>query len=705
MKLSDDPSALAAVYTAGGIALIMGGIVVAPVVATAYGAHKLHSWLTAPQPVPTEILYQEALRLAGDAGLPDGEAFLRGVCDAAGTAGLEAEGYPALPLFTALLQVADALYAEEGLTRIAPPPHPADAIESGRYRDTLLRQFRKLADPTMPGRLHHALVRMITDFASHLSPIARAAPEQLEHRETATLPLIDTLRNPGAAVEALCLPFYSQDILELDLFRRLRDQLDANLQEVSETAAATRNRGSVIMPTVFKGEPRELVHSYLKNTPLEALFHIAIPFAIPETTRFEHHWIVAGTGHGKTQTLQYMIADDIDRVVNGAASVIVIDSQGEMIDRIARLKMFAEHPDKLCLIDPTDIEYPVALNLFDMGAARLRSYDALAREKLQNAAVEVYEYILAALLGAEMTAKQSTLFRYVLRAMLNIEGATIHTFRELMEGSGQYRDAIERLPLTARTFMQTEFNSREHEQTKRQVVRRLWGILENRSFERMFSHPRNKLDMFAEMNAGKIILINTAKDLLKQEGSAIFGRFFIALIAQAAQERAAVPGARLPCFVYIDECADYLDHNVGIILAQARKFNVGMVLAHQYIGQLPPRLQEGFDANTAIKFVGGVSSIDARAFARMLRCEPDFIERQPKGHFAAFVRNFTDRAIALRIPFGRLEAMARMSEVEWQQVRDGVRTRYAAPFDLTRPAATGPDAPPPTASEGDDWRS
>jgi hypothetical protein len=37
------------------------------------------------------------------------------------------------------------------------------------------------------------------------------------------------------------------------------------------------------------------------------------------------------------------------------------------------------------------------------------------------------------------------------------------------------------------------------------------------------------------MNSGKVILINTAKDLLKRDGSAILGRFFIALITQATQ--------------------------------------------------------------------------------------------------------------------------------------------------------------------------
>jgi hypothetical protein len=153
----------------------------------------------------------------------------------------------------------------------------------------------------------------------------------------------------------------------------------------------------------------------------------------------------------------------------------------------------------------------------------------------------------------------------------------------------------------------------------------------NRTFERMFSHPRSKLDLFAEMNAGKVILINTAKDLLKEQGTEIFGRFFIALIAQAAQERATVPsGKRLPTFVYVDEAADYFDRNIGLILSQARKFNVGMVLAHQHLGQLDPKLQEAFAANTSIKFAGGVSARDARTLAPMLYCDPRSSKRSQK---------------------------------------------------------------------------
>ena len=258
---------------------------------------------------------------------------------------------------------------------------------------------------------------------------------------------------------------------------------------------------------------------------------------------------------------------------------------------------------------------------------------------------------------------------------------------------------IETLSGSAREFFRTEFGSSEFTQTRKQVLRRLWGILENQTFERMFSHPRSKLDLYAEMNAGKVILINTAKDLLKETGTEIFGRFFIALIAQAAQERATLKERdRMPTMVYIDEAADYFDRNIGIILSTSRKYNVGMVLAHQYLGQLEPKLQEAFAANTAIKFAGGVSAKDARALAPMLYCGPELIEAQQKGSFAAHVRGQTKAAVPLAFPFGYMEAMPVMDKADRAVLRQTMRDRYAVHYSELEKEDDKPESSPANAS-------
>ncbi len=104
------------------------------------------------------------------------------------------------------------------------------------------------------------------------------------------------------------------------------------------------------------------------------------------------------------------------------------------------------------------------------------------------------------------------------------------------------------------------------------------------------------------------------------------------MIAQAAQERATLPERdRLPVMVYIDEAQDYFDQNIGVILSQARKFRVGMTLAHQYLGQLSGGLQEAVEANTAIKMAGGVCARRSGA-GRPDERRPGFDPTPAEGH-------------------------------------------------------------------------
>jgi len=215
------------------------------------------------------------------------------------------------------------------------------------------------------------------------------------------------------------------------------------------------------------------------------------------------------------------------------------------------------------------------------------------------------------------------------------------------------------------------------------VLRRLYGILENQTFERMFTDPVSKLDMFTELNAGKLILINTAKSLLKENGTEVFGRFFIALIAQAAQERSTLPQSeRTPALVYVDEAQDYFDPTIGTILSQARKYRVGMVLAHQYLGQLSSGLAEAVEANTSIKLAGGVSARDARTLSGQMNCDPGLIQRQTKGSFATYIRGYTDRAVSMAFPFFVMEQLPRQTKDGRDAIKQHSRDAYARPWQV-----------------------
>ncbi|MGC9417815.1 MAG: hypothetical protein ACP5EN_02475 [Rhodovulum sp.] len=413
-----------------------------------------------------------------------------------------------------LLAIGREIFATEGLmAEVPPPPALSNTVEGARYRDLLARAGRARNDRVM-------LLTALERISASLATVAEAVPPI----EGDVLVEVTQFLEPlGAAVQNVIAPFFADT--GYNHFKRLRERLDANFRKT--------HRSQPVFPRDYRGD--DAFEVYLSGTPLKELFRLRTPFAIPEASRFEHMHIVAGSGHGKTQTLQYFIAKDLDEVARGDKSVVVIDSQGDLIETIFKAKTVP--PERIVLIDPEDIAYPVALNLFSVGQERLLGYNALERERLTNSIIELYDFVLGSLLSAGMTAKQSVVFRYVTRLMFHIPDATIHTLRDLMEpgGTEKYRVHIAKLDGTARRFFETEFDSKEFANTKTQVLRRLYGVLENQTFERMFAHPESKFDMFTEMNAGKLILINTSKSLLKEQGTEIFGRFFIALIAQAAQ--------------------------------------------------------------------------------------------------------------------------------------------------------------------------
>lgn len=542
------------------------------------------------------------------------------------------------------------LLAEDVVSSTVPePPVICNSVEGARYRDQLAKigqQGRGSGQAEEAVAIALEAVRVFGEF--------------FPYEEGEVFADINyCIEHPHQVVQDIILAFYDES--NYRPFKRLKEQLDRNYHELRQQ-----------MPTEYKHG--DVVERYLKGTPLLALFTLKVPFAIPEALRFEHTHIVAGTGHGKTQTIQYHIAKDIPELLEGRRSVVVIDSQRDLIQNLLQLDIPKE---RVVYIDPEDIEHPVALNLFAVGQERFTEYSTLEREQLQNSIIELYEFVLSSIMDTALTGQQSIIFRYVTRLMLEIPGATLYTFLDILEG-GNYDRYIEKLQGVSRKFFENQFNNPEFRRMREAVTRRMYLILDNQSFDRMFNNAESRLDLFSEMNEGKLIIINTSKATLKEAGTRTFGRFFVALIAQAASERALIEHyERTPTIVYLDEAHEYLDRNVNIILSQARKQRIGMVMAHQYLNQLSNDLRAGLEANTSIKMAGGVSASDARTLATQMGTTSELVQNVPKLTFATWAKGVTQRAIPVSFPVGELESLPRRYDLD--QLITYQRQRYSVP--------------------------
>jgi hypothetical protein len=692
---SDDPALNATMFimacAVGLMLFAISAAVAIPVLAVIGIAKGMHWYYN--RPVPTDVLAKQTQTLANRAAFPSIDTFLDAI-----TARLldhyQADNLPSYPIFHKMVVIAGTLYEAEDLANPLPPLPPENTIEEGRYRDHLLEQTKKAADPAKTlDTFHRAIGESFIALSKVLPPIARSTGN--EDTEQYTVSFIDVTPNVGQLIWDMIAPFFAREAVELGLFKGLREEYTRNYLNTDRKA---------IEPYQHKGTPREIVRAYLSDTPLHQLFEVSIPLDFDDKTRMEHFHLCAGSGWGKTQLIQSLILRDLQK--EDPPALIIIDSQQDMLDKIQRLALFNDKlAQRLVVIEPI---YTPALNMFDTSGDRLKKYTRDIREQVEASVIELYNYIFGAI-ASELTSKQNVAFSFVVRLMLATPHATIHTLLELMEDKtvDRWTPTINtRLDLTAQAFFKNQFFDKSFSQTRQQIARRLYSVLSVPSFDRMFSTTENKLDMFECIQSKNIVLVNTAKALLKTDACALFGRYMIAQTMAAAFERAATKH-RPPAFLIIDEAADYFDESLESLLSQARKHQLGVLFAHQAMSQMSQSLQGIVAGNTSIKVAGGVSDKDARALAPDMRTTPDFLTNLQKSErstqFAAYIRNKTARAVRIDVPFGALEKEPRMTDAEHVALIARNKARYSpsdAPPAPTEPFVNFTPRPP----EMEPWR-
>jgi hypothetical protein len=388
-------------------------------------------------------------------------------------------------------------------TRPAPHPRRSSSRLEGLFSSFQVPEHPSAADTLRAAELFKQILALQEGrgvenaLLALLEPLAQSLPALPEGEDFGLwVSVVERLPNPVAVVDGIVRTALVSPL------PRLSHVVRSNLLLASGIDPENPTRRQLVMPTMAKeAAPVSLVQTYLRGTPFVDFFCTPYPFTIPASIRFEHTHIVGGSGHGKTQLLQSLVLRDLDELQHGRGSLVVIDSQGDMIRTITHLAAFSPRAegslaDRLVLIDPNDIDHPPCLNLFDFGLDRLDRYSGLEREKLLNGAIALYAYMFGALLGAELTERQGVIFRYLARLLMTVPGATIHTLREFMENPEAARPHFEALDGSARHFFETQFASDAFQDTRQQILNRLWGILSSAVLERMFSHDRNKVNIF-----------------------------------------------------------------------------------------------------------------------------------------------------------------------------------------------------------------
>ena len=489
---------------------------------------------------------------------------------------------------------------------------------------------------------------------------------------------------------------------------RIAGRVKNNLLAISRLSEeeARRRPGRLVLPSASKLSVDDAVARYFAGTPLVTLLAAKVPVRISQKKLSESGVIEARIGHGKSQLMENFVGKLLS--LPDPPAMVLMDSQGDLIASISRLKVFAPGrrlAKRLIVVDPRD---PVAMNIFDVPLKRMAGYGRIKEMQLRNRARALIERIFTSLLSAEMTQTQGLVEGFLADVMMAMPGATMQTLRDILREPEAFMEEIAKVGGDAADFLSNEFMSGQYRPTRRQLLRRVWGILQS-PLRDMVCAPETRLDVGLELQRGAIIIVDTSKEYLEADGSALFGKFMLAAIEMAAHERAALPASkRRPTVVLIDESHEYFGTagEVEELIITARKYKIGVFFAFQKHDQLPAGMEGVVGGQVGTKLIGAVSSKDAGKLADDMGVPAESMTRlrqdKRRSEWMLHVRGLTDSAVKIEIPIGSLNRSPRMSEREWDEVLARNRARYGAPEVTVQEPVVTPVLDP---GDDDDWRS
>jgi hypothetical protein len=402
-----------------------------------------------------------------------------------------------------------------------------------------------------------------------------------------------------------------------------------------------------------------------------------IPHGIPFKERFAHTLILAAPNWGKTQLMQRLMYYDLQ----AHSSVVVVDSQGPLLKQVLKLRDKGD----LIYINFCDPENVPCLSLFDIK----RGSTPEERERVLIGTLELYKYVFTSLLGSGQTSNQVAMLGFIAELMLEIKGANLNTVKNVLIDVGPYMNReVRQLRPEASSYFHRDFNTKEGREVREQVMRRINTILAHPVLTRVFTQSKTKIDLYRAINSGKTIVVNTSVNHLQQEGASILGRFFIAMLFQAALRRSGEPMTNKPTFLYIDEAWMYFDNKLPELYAMARKYDLGLVIASQYIEQFKKVSMLLRDAafSSALFFAGRVSDKEDReVIGELGLSQKDFstkqLQKETDAHGKPIASEFYFRSESksgrkVKIPFYTMENAPQLSEEEYREMLKENNERY-----------------------------
>ena len=316
--------------------------------------------------------------------------------------------------------------------------------------------------------------------------------------------------------------------------------------------------------------------------------------------RTRHMHLVGASGMGKSTLLFNLLRQDIER----GEGVALLDPHGDLVERV--LGIIPPHRrDDVVLVDPSDEEHIVGFNI-------LAAHSDFERNLLASDLVSTFRR-LSTSWGEQMN---SVLRNAILAFLESSKGGTLADMRRFLLDVAFRKEFLRTVTDPDIVFYwERAFPQLTGNKSIGPVLTRLDEFLSRKPIRYMVSQQENRLDFADILDRSRILLVKLPQGQIGRENANLLGSIFVSKIQQMAMSRQRMKESeRKDFWVYLDEFHSFITPSMAEILTGARKYRVGLVLAHQELHQLEADrdVASAVLANCCTRVAFRVSDRDAR---------------------------------------------------------------------------------------------
>ncbi len=151
------------------------------------------------------------------------------------------------------------------------------------------------------------------------------------------------------------------------------------------------------------------------------------------------------------------------------------------------------------------------------------------------------------------------------------------------------------------------------------IENKLGSLLVDPFISRILTVSKSTFNPREAIDEGKVLLVNLAKGKIGEAPAQLFGGLLVTALGLAGLGRADVPQKeRRDFFIYMDEFQTFTTLALANMLAELRKYGVGLVLANQYMDQIESEIRTAILGNAGTLVVFRVGAVDAAKLIKEL---------------------------------------------------------------------------------------